>query len=279
MAERQKRLDNSEKEQKMVNSNKRKTANRLLLAVLFLAVMTAAAGAAEWAPYVYYTTGTAVTYQGASYTCRQSHTSLPGWEPPNVLALWLPGGNVSTATPTLPPNNTPTNTPINTPTITVTGSATPTPTSGLPLIPGKIEAETYTSMYGVQTEATSDTGGGTNVGWIDAGDWMEYSVYAATAGTYTVQYRVAALSTAGSINLLVDGSSKGTTTIPVTSGWQTWTTVTGPSFTAGSAWQQAVSTSTGSSSRPGPFPPTPRRRPPWPHPLPPPYQARRTWRS
>ena len=22
--------------------------------------------------------------------CRQAHTSLPGWEPPNVLALWLP---------------------------------------------------------------------------------------------------------------------------------------------------------------------------------------------
>lgn len=31
-----------------------------------------------------------VTYQGTSYECRQSHTSIPGWEPPNVLALWLP---------------------------------------------------------------------------------------------------------------------------------------------------------------------------------------------
>ena len=47
-------------------------------------------GATAWAPYTAYTVGQVVTYQGKSYQCRQSHTSLPGWEPPNVLALWLP---------------------------------------------------------------------------------------------------------------------------------------------------------------------------------------------
>jgi chitinase len=47
-------------------------------------------GATAWAPYTAYTIGQVVTYQGKSYKCRQSHTSLPGWEPPNVLALWLP---------------------------------------------------------------------------------------------------------------------------------------------------------------------------------------------
>jgi chitinase len=31
-----------------------------------------------------------VTYNGANYECRQAHTSLPGWEPAAVLALWLP---------------------------------------------------------------------------------------------------------------------------------------------------------------------------------------------
>ena len=44
----------------------------------------------EWAPYTAYTIGDIVTYLGIYYECRQSHTSLPGWEPPNVLALWLP---------------------------------------------------------------------------------------------------------------------------------------------------------------------------------------------
>jgi hypothetical protein len=44
----------------------------------------------EWAPGVAYTAGQVVTYQGSSYECRQSHSSQLGWEPPNVLALWLP---------------------------------------------------------------------------------------------------------------------------------------------------------------------------------------------
>ncbi|MFD0203022.1 family 20 glycosylhydrolase [Saccharothrix carnea] len=41
-----------------------------------------------WAPNRAYTTGTQVTYNGVTYQCRQSHTSQPGWEPPNVPALW-----------------------------------------------------------------------------------------------------------------------------------------------------------------------------------------------
>jgi chitinase len=43
-----------------------------------------------WAAYTPYAVNQVVTYAGKSYKCRQSHTSLPGWEPPNVLALWLP---------------------------------------------------------------------------------------------------------------------------------------------------------------------------------------------
>ncbi|MFE0149897.1 M4 family metallopeptidase [Nonomuraea sp. NPDC059007] len=52
--------------------------------------LTVGSTGTEWAPYTSYTVGQVVTYQGASYRCRQSHTSLPGWEPPNVLALWQP---------------------------------------------------------------------------------------------------------------------------------------------------------------------------------------------
>jgi beta-glucanase (GH16 family) len=43
-----------------------------------------------WAPYTAYTVGQVVTHNGVRYQVRQSHTSLPGWEPPNVLALFLP---------------------------------------------------------------------------------------------------------------------------------------------------------------------------------------------
>ncbi|MGE5405889.1 MAG: carbohydrate-binding protein, partial [Candidatus Saccharibacteria bacterium] len=47
----------------------------------------------EWKPYTIYITGQVVTYSGTSYTCRQSHFSYLGWEPPNVPALWLAGSN------------------------------------------------------------------------------------------------------------------------------------------------------------------------------------------
>lgn len=51
---------------------------------------TAAPPAAQpWAPNVAYTAGTLVSYNGNTYECRQSHTSLTGWEPSNVPALWL----------------------------------------------------------------------------------------------------------------------------------------------------------------------------------------------
>lgn len=47
-----------------------------------------ASTATPWAANVAYTTGTLVSYNGVTYECRQSHTSLNGWEPANVAALW-----------------------------------------------------------------------------------------------------------------------------------------------------------------------------------------------
>lgn len=44
-----------------------------------------------WAPGVAYRTGDEVTYQGVTYKCRQSHSSIRSWEPSiYTLALWLP---------------------------------------------------------------------------------------------------------------------------------------------------------------------------------------------
>ncbi|MDQ1652810.1 MAG: hypothetical protein QOI35_2010 [Cryptosporangiaceae bacterium] len=47
-------------------------------------------GTTTWAPYTAYSVGQVVTYGGVRYQCRQSHTSIPGWEPPAVPALWQP---------------------------------------------------------------------------------------------------------------------------------------------------------------------------------------------
>ncbi|MET7950099.1 glycoside hydrolase family 76 protein [Micromonospora sp. NPDC005324] len=46
-------------------------------------------GAAAWAPGVSYVAGGIATYAGIRYQCRQPHTSVVGWDPPNVPALWL----------------------------------------------------------------------------------------------------------------------------------------------------------------------------------------------
>ncbi len=45
----------------------------------------------SWAAGTSYSAGTSVTYGGVSYVCLQSHTAQPGWEPPNVPALWRVG--------------------------------------------------------------------------------------------------------------------------------------------------------------------------------------------
>ncbi|NEW08200.1 chitinase [Paenibacillus sp. SYP-B3998] len=62
----------------------------LLLA--FMLIMTVlpltALGATPWAPNTAYKTGDVVTYSNNTYQCVQGHTSLNGWEPPNVPALW-----------------------------------------------------------------------------------------------------------------------------------------------------------------------------------------------
>ena len=41
-----------------------------------------------WVPNHAYVIGDRVSYAGHNYRCIQSHTSLVGWEPPNVPALW-----------------------------------------------------------------------------------------------------------------------------------------------------------------------------------------------
>ncbi|HEU5111478.1 MAG TPA: lytic polysaccharide monooxygenase [Micromonosporaceae bacterium] len=43
-----------------------------------------------WAAGTSYQAGARVTYNGQSYQCRQPHTAIPGWEPPNAPALWQP---------------------------------------------------------------------------------------------------------------------------------------------------------------------------------------------
>jgi GH18 family chitinase len=103
------------------------------------------------------------------------------------------------------------------------GSNPPPPTGGI-----TIQAENYNSMAGVQTEACTDAGGGSNVGWIDATDWMAfYNINFPVTGTYKVEYRVASLNGGGVVSCDLNAGTiqLGQVAIPSTGGWQNWTTV------------------------------------------------------
>ena len=134
--------------------------------------------------------------------------------------------------------------------ISVTTAAAEGPYGGTPAaVPGTIQAENYDTggqgvgysvssvngtgnsyrSDGIDLETTTDTGGGYNVGWTAAGQWFRYTVNVATAGTYTVTFRLAApTAVTGGLHL---ASSTGTNlsgevNVPATGGWQDWTNVT-----------------------------------------------------
>lgn len=88
-----------------------------------------------------------------------------------------------------------------------------------------IEAEDYIAMNGIQTETTTDVNGGENVGYIDAGDWMDYSVTIPSAGNYNVDYRLASSPGNAVFQFQVNGSVLASTNISATGGWQSWTTL------------------------------------------------------
>jgi len=67
--------------------------------------------------------------------------------------------------------------------------------------------------------------GGFNVGWTAAGEWLEYTVNV-TAGTYKIDARLAATATGKSFRIEMDGATIATFSVPNTTGWQTWQTVT-----------------------------------------------------
>jgi kumamolisin len=116
-------------------------------------------------------------------------------------------------------------------------------------IPGTVQAENYDTggqgfgysvsssngtdngyrSDGVDLEVTTDTGGGVNVGWTASGQWFRYTVNVATAGSYTVSFRVASPTAVTDAFHLSNSSGtnlSGPVNVPATGGYQIWTTVT-----------------------------------------------------
>ena len=140
-------------------------------------------------------------------------------------------------------------------------SATPTPTTKAPTtvpttalttgmpsgqsIPGTLEAENYnpggegvgyhdatpTNQGGAYRTDAVDieaiTGGGYTVGYVRDGEWLQYTVNVASAGTYAAAFRVASWGTAAhSIEVQVNGNPAATVAVPSTGSYDAWTTAT-----------------------------------------------------
>ncbi len=134
---------------------------------------------------------------------------------------------------------------------------TQTPFRGEPVaVPGTIQAEDFDNggealayhdttatneggkyrSLAVDIEFGADGAAGYNVGWVRAGEWLEYTIEVSTAGAYTLEARVASAGSGGTFHVEFDGVNKtGTLTVPNTGGSQTWQTVsrTGLTLAAG----------------------------------------------
>ena len=148
---------------------------------------------------------------------------------------------------------TPTETPTPTPTPTETPTPTPSPTPTPEQRPyygtlrdgtKRIEAEEYDEggegvayhdleaenrggefrSEGVDIQKTSDDDG-YNVGWVDDGEWLEYTI-TLPAGKYDFEARVAAWETGQQLRVLLNGNELGHVEVPETGGSQNWETAT-----------------------------------------------------
>ena len=115
----------------------------------------------------------------------------------------------------------------------------------------------YRTTENVDIESTNDGGsGGFDVGWVSAGEWLNYTVDVASAGNYDIEVRVASAGAGGTFHIEVNGVDKtGPLTVPNTGGWQTWTTIRPPTvaLSAGPQVWRVVMDNSGSTGAVGNF--------------------------
>jgi hypothetical protein len=84
----------------------------------------------------------------------------------------------------------------------------------------------YRTSESVDVQTCTDTGGGHNVGWIVAGEWIDYTARVFNPGRYTLNVRVSSTSTAGKLRLKLGGQDlTGEWSVPSTGSYTTWTTL------------------------------------------------------
>jgi hypothetical protein len=156
--------------------------------------------------------------------------------------------------------------------VTPTGGGGSTAFGGTPVaLPGTVQAENFDNgasgtayrdntagnvggVYrstDVDIAAASDTGGGYTLAWVGAGEWLNYTVSLARAGTYDIELRVASAGAGGTLHIEVNGSDRtGPLAVPNTGNWQKWTTIRkrGVTLPAGSQVWRLVMDTNGSAT-------------------------------
>ena len=89
------------------------------------------------------------------------------------------------------------------------------------------EGGAYRTGEGVDIEDSSSSTYPYDVGWTQAGEWLEYTVNVSQTGTYTLTIPVASQGIGGTFHLEQDGTNvSGTLTVPDTGDWQTYQSIT-----------------------------------------------------
>jgi endoglucanase len=83
-----------------------------------------------------------------------------------------------------------------------------------------LQAEDYSGMTGLQTEMTTDYGGGLNLGFVDIGDWVTYNLDISFSGVYNVIFRHAGY--AADFDVSIDDAFLQKVSFAATSDWQVW---------------------------------------------------------
>ena len=109
-----------------------------------------------------------------------------------------------------------------------TSSSSPPPTSTSPGPNVTVQGEAFTSQSGVQVVNATSAIGGARLGFIVNGDWAGYNSIN-VGGTVSLQARVSSAGNGGTLTVRTGsqtGPVLGSVAVPVTGGWDTYTTVT-----------------------------------------------------
>jgi hypothetical protein len=107
-------------------------------------------------------------------------------------------------------------------------SPSATPTSSPPGTNVTVQGEAFTSQSGVQIVNAASAVGGARLGYIANGDWAGYNTIN-VGGAVSLQARVSSAGNGGTLQVRTGsptGPILGSVTVPVTGGWDTYTTVT-----------------------------------------------------